>query len=569
LPNTVAPPAALHRRPIRRVVLAWTVAAPLLAAAVGLVVYLLTPSAVDQRLTDLKAGDAAKSQPALEWLAETDPLDSQRAKVTAALETPLFDGDPHGNLDPDLLLRTYLAWAGKDNVPAMIRMVQNATLPSWSSAKTGLVMQALGKMQDERAAEALAEKLSDPVLDTQAVNALELLGPKAENAVIGCVFDGDPDTRLRATRLLAEYGVQPQAMAAEALNRLQSSQADVRRAALVWFVDNPPADETQRAVAALPLAAILDDSSPEGRRQALEAMKLWATRDSLPELLAYAQREQKDLSGDPLLIDVLAQFPDERAAEGLALQLPNANERDNAAKALLSLGPVAVEAILPYINHPNADVRQAALDLCRRLNVPDDRLLEQTLADVADARVQRSVTALRRLASLRPDEASRAKVSDALNAPLLDPHGDVRAAALNVVKVWGSQDNTTTLLSVLGSVQPDGPERDASVIDLLGSLKDPKAASALAQGLTHRGERGAVGQALISIGPEAESAVIPFLQSVDTGARIEACQVLAEIGGVASLQPLQEAVYNLPPGQPGYVLLREAQVAMQKIAART
>jgi hypothetical protein len=560
-----APPAAPGRQRRLPAALLWTAGGALLAAAcVGVVVFLVNATAVDRTLADLKSADPAVSKPALESLAEAPPQDAQRARVTAALEGPLFDGDAHGNLDPGLLLRTYLAWAGKDNVPAMIRMVRTPALPAWSADRAGLVMEALGKMQDERAAEALAEKLPDPTLHDQAVNALELTGPKAEAAVMDYLFDADPDVRLRAGRLLADYGVQPKDEAAEALRRLQSGDADVRRAALVWFVDNPPADDAQRAAAARPLADALDDASPPARRQALQALKLWATEDSLPGLLAYARSEQKDASGDRLLIDVLARFRDRRAADALALLLPNAHERDAASAALLSLGPVAADAVLPYINYPDADVRQAARDLAQRLNVPDGRLLDQTLADTADPSIPRAAAALRRLASLRPDDASRAKVSDALNAPLLDPHSDIRDAALDAVGVWGSQDNTVALLKLLGGP----PAQDAHVIDLLASLRDPKTAPALAQGLTHEGERGAVGRALVAIGPAAEPAVIPFLQGADTPARIEACRVLAEIGTTASVQPLQEAEYNLPPGQPGYVLLAEAQLAIQKITAR-
>jgi hypothetical protein len=60
-------------------------------------------------------------------------VDLQRAKVTAALEPLVVDGDVHRNLDPEIMLRTYLLWANKDNVP---RMVQNPAMPNWSNQKT-------------------------------------------------------------------------------------------------------------------------------------------------------------------------------------------------------------------------------------------------------------------------------------------------------------------------------------------------------------------------------------------------------------------------------------------------
>lgn len=532
------------------------------------VAFLFMPGAVDQELMDLKGGDPAKSRQALAELAATEAQDGQRAKVTAALEPLLFDGDRHDGLDPDLVLRTYVAWADKDNVPALIRLMQTPAPPHWDPNKTGLVMEALGKLQDERAAEALAAKLPDPVLHDQAVNALEVMGKKAQTAVLAYLFDVDPDTRLRASRLLADFGAKPGTVTDEALSRLQSSQADVRRGAVVWFVDNAPGEGERKDDAAKALANLLDDPAPEVRGQALQALKAWATKDCLPQLLAYAQREQKNPSGGPALIDVLAQFPDESAAEAIALMLPNAPTRDKAAQALLQLGPAATKAVLPYIDHPDPGVQKAARELCRRLNVPADLQLEQTLADAADARIPRGLAALQHLAALRPDDSSRAKVSEALNTFLLDPHPEIRADALNAVKVWGTQANTAALLKVLGDFWGGGNEGDARVIDLLGSLKDPKAAPALAQALTVVSERGPASKALVSIGPAAEEAVLPFLQAADPGARIAACWVLADIGTTKSLQPLQDAISFAPGGPPGGALIWEAQVAIQKIGAR-
>ena len=179
-----------------------------------------------------------------------------------------------------------------------------------------------------------------------------------------------------------------------------------------------------------------------------------------------------------------------------------------------------------------------------------------------------SRAALQHLAALRPDEASRAKVSEALNASLLDPHAEIRDDALNAVKVWGTPANTAALLKILADIREGGKENGARVIDLLGSLKDPKAAPALAQALTDVRERGPASLALVSIGPAAEEAVLPFLQGEDPGAHIAACWVLGEIGTAKSLKPLQDAVSTAPGGPPGDALIWEAQRAIQKIGAR-
>ena len=182
----------------------------LLIASMILVVFLLIPRDVDQKLKDLQAADRQTREQAVVWLAQADPQDSDRVHVTGTLEPLLFEGDVHRALDPDLLVRAYLPWADKDNVPAMIRMVENPTLPAWGPRQTGLVIDALGKLGDARAMDVIAGRLADPLLHDQAVNALKVMGPQAEKAVLAYLFDQDPDTRSRASQLLADYGTRPQ-----------------------------------------------------------------------------------------------------------------------------------------------------------------------------------------------------------------------------------------------------------------------------------------------------------------------------------------------------------------------
>jgi HEAT repeat protein len=426
-------------------------------------------------------------------------------------------------------------------------------------------MQALGKLQDPRGADVLAEKLADPALRVQAVHALRLMGPGAEGAVLEHVFDDDADTRLRANQLLAEYGTRPKAIADEALGRLKSNRPDAQRTAAVWFAENPPDDERQQAEVARALTGLLDDLSPKVNSLALRALNLWATRDCLPQLVAFARRNEKAGACPPELIDVLARFPDETAAEAVALHLKTTSTRGRAVKALLKLGPVATKAVLAYLDYPDAAVQKEARGLCQQLLIPTALQLEQTLADVADPRKPRARAALQSLARLRPEEASRAKVSPALNAPLLDPDPAVVADALNAVRVWGSKENTATLLKVLAKFRTGGAAWDPLVIELLGSLRDPTAAPALAEGLNRPQEADPVIRALIALGPGAEEAVVPYLQSKIRGARVGACWVLGAIGTSKSLEPLEAAGAQ---GAGDREFYQQTRIAAEKIQAR-
>jgi HEAT repeat protein len=247
------------------------------------------------------------------------------------------------------------------------------------------------------------------------------------------------------------------------------------------------------------------------------------------------------------------------------VQLANPKGRDKAYDALVTFGPVAEKAALQYINHPDEAAQKKARSLCRLLKVPADHLLAQTLTDIADTRGGRVRTALVNLAHMRVDEANRAKVSEALNASLLDPNVGIREDAVLAVKTWGTPQNTDALLKVFADFQASGKGSYILVIDTLATLKDPKAAPALAQGLTHASEREAVAKALFAIGSPAEDAVIPFLQNIDRDARLESCQILAEIGTSKSVQPLQNAIVNYGQDR---VFFAEANLAIQKIAAR-
>jgi hypothetical protein len=537
----------------------------LAVAGLGFLTWLLIPGEIDQKLAAVRSGKPRAGRQALLWLAQADPQDALRFKVTGALEPALLDGDAGGALDPGLLLRAYLRWADRDNVPTLIRMVENPTAPSWGPQQAGLVIEALGKLRDRRAAPAIAAKLGDSRLHDQAVNALKVIGPRAEKVVIEYLFDEDPDVRLRANHLVEEYGTKPEVIAGEALARLKSNLADDPRGAALWFADNPPEDGTTKAKVAKLLTGLLDDLSPKTNAAAVRALKLWATKESLPGLLVFARREQKAGLADPVLIDVLAQFPDARAAEAIALQLKNLSQRGKAVQALLKLGPAATGAVLGCVNHPDPGVRKEARSLARVLKVPADRLLTQTLTDIADPSAGRRRTALQYLAKLRPDPANRAKVARALNAPLVDPNADVRTGALNAVVVWGTKDNTSTLLKVLGDLPGTRPDLGPRVIDILASLHDSAAASVLAQGLTDFRARGVVGPALVAMGPAAEDAVIPFLRSADQGAQLAACGILAEIGTPKSLQPLKDAM-DLSAWTSPFV--KQALIASQKIRAR-
>jgi hypothetical protein len=530
-----------------RLILGASLAAGLLVLAgilIFVVLWLRSPG-IDQYLSDLKSTDPDTRAQAVVALADTTPQDRSRAAVTAALEPLLFEGDPYEKIHPDILLRAYLHWADQNNVPALIRMVDHPTLPSWDTRKTALAMQTLGKLQDPRGVEVLVQQLPHPELHDDAVSALKLLGSQAERAVLVYLFDGDEATRQRANELLAAYHTSPATITAVALDRLQSGSPEVQRGAASWFADNPPANDFQKADVAPLLVKLLDKLDPRDNRLALRALQHWSTRDSLKSVVAFAHRQvkvpasSKAAENNSLLIDVLARFQDASAAEAMAPLLRDPTLRDKVSQALRVLGQVSVEAVLPYLDHPDPEVGREARRLCRDLGISEGRQIEQCLADIADPRNVRSRTALQHLASLRRDEAFRQKVSQALEAPLLDPDRGIREEAARAAAVWATKQNADTLAKLLG--------------DFRGRSKEDYA------------YRDRVCQALITIGPEAENKVISLLQSEDRTIRGPACRILAEVGTLESTKPLQAAALQYASDRD---FSNDAEAAITKIMAR-
>jgi HEAT repeat protein len=510
---------------------------------------------VTQALDDLANGPGEARAAALDWLAKATPRDEARDRVTAAIEPLIFEGGDRRGLSVDRLLRAYLRWADPRNIPAMIRMIDDPPVAEkdrrdehrrkvWDANDVRMVMQALGNMKAKQAIGSLVSRLPDPALRNEAVSALRQIGPSAKDAVLDYLFDPDPQTRMRASDLLASYGTSPGVVAGAALDRLKSNTPAVKLAAAAWCGENGPANDKQKADGAAVLVKLLDGLDPHVNGTGLRALKLWATKDNLPQFLEYSRRlaesprTPETNSNAALLIQTLAQFREASAATGIAVQLPNDAVRAEASQALLTQGAVAVDAVLSLINDPDPAVNKEARRLAGSFNVSEDRKIQQTLADVASERRSVARTALEHLSKMRPDETHRPAVSKALNASLGDSSADIVETALDAVAVWGTQENAGALLRLFPNFS-DGKARPS-------------------------GQK--VSNALIAIGPTVEDEVQRYLKSPDHALRCEACRILGEVGTKKSLRPLEEAGIAFRDKDPEFA--KQTAVAGRKIELR-
>ena len=196
------------------------------------------------------------------------------------------------------------------------------------------------------------------------------------------------------------------------------------------------------------------------------------------------------------------------------------------------------------------------------LPAPTEQEIALALNDLKSTDGNRRKAGADRLAKMYvvvPDR--RVEVAKALEAAALEKDFWLQQPALRALNLWAGPENAAGLIRVLEAV--DWPTRNI-VCPILGRLKDPAAAPALAKLLPGLGDRGPASAALKAIGPGAEKAVIPFLTHKDSWASSEACHILKEIGTEASVAPLQEIL----KGKPDFMVGPAAANALKAIQER-
>ena len=249
------------------------------------------------------------------------------------------------------------------------------------------------------------------------------------------------------------------------------------------------------------------------------------------------------------------------------LQGPDPGARQAACRQLAhNLPPKArradvIKALEPLLKDPGWPTHNAAAEALAVWGGMEDAPLLLPLVRAPDWPTYGA--ALKSLASLgervnRPGER-REDVARAL-APLLEDHdGGKRNAAVKALAAWGGKEDVPLLIPMLKD--PDVFVR-GSVFEALAKFKDERCAEAVAEQLMAPDQRGNASKTLKALGPVAEKAVLKYLPHVDWGVRLEACNILKEIGTRASVPELEKRV------QEGGLVGPAAKAALDAIAAR-
>lgn len=157
-----------------------------------------TAAQVDEALARVGSDDASEQATALNDLDRMKPIDERRAAVTKVAEPLMRNTTSYLR---DAAIRVMGTWGTKDNVPALLAMldqrdpvIRQATIAS------------LGKIPDSRGAEKLAGLVPSNSDRHNAIRALKKMGSEAESAVIKLLKHTDKQVRSDACDILAEWG---------------------------------------------------------------------------------------------------------------------------------------------------------------------------------------------------------------------------------------------------------------------------------------------------------------------------------------------------------------------------
>jgi predicted Zn finger-like uncharacterized protein len=196
------------------------------------------------------------------------------------------------------------------------------------------------------------------------------------------------------------------------------------------------------------------------------------------------------------------------------------------------------------------------------LPLPTDQEVTLALNDLKtkdEPRRQAGANRLAKMYRVLPDR--REEVAKVLEAAAAEKNIWVQGPAISALSLWAGPENVPGLIRIMESV--DWPTQNA-ICPVLGRLKDPTAAPAIAKLLPGLGNRGAASAALKAIGPPAEKSVIPYLTNKDGFTASEACNILKEIGTAASIQPLQDLLKS----KPGFQVESAAAPALKAVQER-
>jgi HEAT repeat protein len=317
---------------------------------------------MNQTIQDLGAPAGETRHSAAEYLIDAKVDPQYQPAVARALEKQFNDEDLGMR---EKSVRALAIWGDKENVPGLIKLVEDPRNTGQANAMRDLAIDALGQIKDERAIPVVAPRLIRGNRE-QASRVLIAIGPAVEKELLKPEYSQNPDQGVRneVAKILKAVGSKENVGLAAAVGDLKSDDVGRRRDACNTLGRMPKPDEGRRAeVAGMLEKMMLDDGDGEVRHLAAKAMFLWATPDNVPGLIKALDKEKEDWLRR-WAIEALGELKDKRASKPLVFRLPNGNDREFASKALIAIGPDTEDDVIQALGHQEKAVR---LEACKIL----------------------------------------------------------------------------------------------------------------------------------------------------------------------------------------------------------
>jgi hypothetical protein len=190
-------------------------------------------------------------------------------------------------------------------------------------------------------------------------------------------------------------------------------------------------------------------------------------------------------------------------------------------------------------------------------------LIDEALASLKAPDPAARAVALRVLADLKPNER-RPEVAEAVESIMLEPGAALLDESAAALRNWWGPKTAIRLLALLDPDVAEAPRRAA--MDVLAATKDRRAVWPIARWLLKDPDRAT--PALVRMGPVAEDDMIKLLLEKDANARRLGAKVLAEVGGVKSIQPLQRAARDNRDPAAAAVAGRALEAVKDRVASK-
>lgn len=507
----------------------------------------IPPTTIDQAIVYLNKDDEESHRVAAEFLAK-QPFDRDyQSRVNKGLMIALDSSDRRGQRAAVQALKTWGDGSSASEVAASLRSGDELNRDK---------LELLGRWARPIGTSDIAKLLESPSDAENAYQALKRIGTSASPAVAEYLGKSGRAGEY-SKQLLEEWGIDPdEALVKLHIQRLSSDNTFERSEAAKQLAIRDFDPQVQADVVKAVKNAYAADLGDKG--ELLNVLVKWGDASCLDVVHQSIREDRFDRSEaiqvainikDPSSIPILAELLDEFGGDG-----------NEAVNALVAFGDDAIEPTLLYFNHESDHARERARRVMTTLDVPTEKLLDQTIEDMRSEEEGRATAACEWISTINVVSDRRSEVAAAMAGAMDKVNVFKKREIADTFCDWATQDESDLLLDLV----EDGDENVwLPAFKKLLTFDNPDAIKlATAELLTSFFKREEALKAMQQADPPCEDLAIIMLGHNDEDVCFEMCRLLSVVGTEKALRPLEDLADRA-------VKAREAEVAQAARLART